>query len=121
MKIIKKILAVAVILLFIGVAVAPTINATQESISDLDCDGIIPPGTTEPGATIEGEITVENIGEPLSELDWEVESYPDWGTWTFDPDGGEDLTPEDGSVTIEVEVVAPDDPTELRHDYAINL
>jgi len=40
-------------------------------------------------------------------LDWEIESYPDWGTWTFDPDGGEDLTPEDGAVTVEVEVIWP--------------
>jgi len=43
-------------------------------------------------------------------LDWEIESYPDWGTWTFDPDGGLDLTPEDPAVTVTVEVVAPEDP-----------
>jgi hypothetical protein len=42
-------------------------------------------------------------------LDWEVESWPDWGDWTFAPPGGTDLTPEAGSVTVEVFVTAPDE------------
>jgi hypothetical protein len=77
---------------------------------DLDCSGALHWIDVQPGATVTEEITVENIGEPLSMLDWEITEYPDWGTWTFVPDSGEDLTPEDGVFTIEVEVVAPDDP-----------
>jgi len=35
----EKGLAVAVILLFIGVAFAPSINAFDDPVPDLDCDG----------------------------------------------------------------------------------
>ena len=42
-------------------------------------------------------------------LDWRIESYPDWGTWTFNPESGEDLTPEDEPVTVNVSVVVPDE------------
>jgi hypothetical protein len=42
-------------------------------------------------------------------LDWKVESYPNWGTWTFSPESGDGLTPEHVPNTISVSVVAPDD------------
>jgi hypothetical protein len=45
-------------------------------------------------------------------LDWEITDWPDWGsgsTWTFTPQDGVNLTPEDGALTILVEVVAPDE------------
>ena len=42
-------------------------------------------------------------------MSWEVSAYPNWGTWTFDPADGTGLTPEDGTLTINVEVVAPDE------------
>jgi len=103
----RKGLAVVVILLFIGVAIAPTINATQEPIPDLDCDGSLSWVDVEPGATVTGSFTVENIGAADSELNWEIESYPEWGIWTFDPNHGENLTPEDGAVTVSVEVIWP--------------
>jgi len=35
-------------------------------------------------------------------------SYPDWGTWTFDPESGTDLL-EGDTVEIDVEIVAPDE------------
>ena len=79
---------------------------------DLECDGSLSWTDVKPGATVEGSFTVENSGDPTSELNWEIESYPDWGTWTFTPSSGEDLTPEDGPVTIEVSVVAPDEQNE---------
>ncbi|GAG03771.1 unnamed protein product, partial [marine sediment metagenome] len=83
-------------------------SISEPPIPDLDCDGSLSWTDVEPGATVTGSFTVENIGDPLSLLDWEMESYPDWGTWTFDPDSGIDLTPEDPAVTVTVEVVAPD-------------
>ena len=56
----------------------------------------------------------------MSLLDWEIESYPDWGTWTFAPDGGVGLTPEDGALTVDVEVVAPADPeTEFEGEIVL--
>ena len=82
----------------------------QPEVPDLDCDGTLSWTEVTPGETVTGAFTVENIGNPLSLLDWEIESYPDWGTFTFDPDGGLDLTPEAGAVTVTVDVVAPEDP-----------
>ena len=77
---------------------------------DLDCEGDLDWVDVTPGETVTGSFTVENIGDAGSELNWEIDTYPDWGTWTFTPDSGTGLTPEDDPVTIEVEVVAPEDP-----------
>jgi C1A family cysteine protease len=60
-----------------------------------------------------GSFTVKNIGvdpEGLSDsyLDWEVTSYPTWGTnWTFQPASGTDL-PSGGITTVKVYVDVPD-------------
>ena len=87
---------------------------------DLECDGSLSWTDVKPGASVEGSFTVENSGEPTSELNWAIDSYPDWGTWTFTPSSGEDLTPEDGEVTVEVSVVAPDEPeTEFTGEIKI--
>jgi len=79
---------------------------------NLECSGSLNWNDVEPGSTVTGEITVQNLGMAGSELDWEIELYPDWGTWSFSPNNGLDLTPEDGAITVYVEVVAPDDPNE---------
>ena len=112
----RKGLAVAVILLFIGVAFAVPINANMsksslDPVPDLDCEGSLDWVDIAPGGTVEGSFTVENIGDPTSLLDWGIESYPDWGNWTFDPESGTGLLAGD-TVTIEVEVVAPDESEE---------
>ena len=104
----KKGLAVAVILLFIGLAFAPSINAVDDPVPDLDCTGDLEWSDIEPGETVTGSFTVENIGDPGSELDWEIESYPDWGIWTLDPDGWTGLLPV-APVLVDVEVVLPDE------------
>ena len=105
----KKGLAVAVILLFVGVAFAPSINAkmNNEPIPDLDCRGGLywDGRDLEPGDVLTGDFTVGNIGEPNSELDWRIISCPFWGTWTFDPESGAGLTPEDGFVFVDVEFI----------------
>ncbi|UCF13165.1 MAG: hypothetical protein JSW06_02630 [Thermoplasmatales archaeon] len=77
-------------------------------IPDLTCEGDLTWTNVKPGETVTTTILVENIGEPGSMLDWEICECPTWGEWTFTPSSGDDLTPEDGSVTIEVEVVAPE-------------
>ena len=61
-----------------------------------------------PGGTVHGSFQVENIGDPNSTLNWTVDSYPDWGTWSFTPISGENLTPEEGTLTVQVYVTAPD-------------
>ena len=79
------------------------------AVPDLDCTGTLSWNEVTPGETVTGEFTVENIGDPTSLLDWEIESYPEWGIWTFSPNGDTGLTPEDGAITVTVEVVAPDE------------
>ncbi len=89
-----------------------TVTATFEElpkIPDLDGSGDLSWSDIEPGAEVSGMITIENAGDPESLLDWEIESYPEWGTWTFSPESGTDLAPEDGEFTIDVTVVAPDE------------
>lgn len=63
----------------------------------------------EPGATVTGEFFIQNVVPGEEAVDWEVSSYPDWGTWTFTPSSGEDLKNEDGPLAVSVEVVAPSD------------
>ena len=88
---------------------ASTFTCNDVEIPDLNCNGALSWTDVQPGETVTGEFTVENIGDPLSKLAWKIESTLDWGIWTFTPEEGEDLTPEDGLITIDVQVVAPDD------------
>ncbi|MCK4348626.1 MAG: hypothetical protein KAW47_08415, partial [Thermoplasmatales archaeon] len=80
-------------------------EATEPAIG---CEGDLDWVNVTAGETVTGSFTVENIGAPDSELNWEIDTYPDWGTWTFTPDSGTGLLPET-PVTINVEVVAPDE------------
>jgi hypothetical protein len=57
---------------------------------------------------VHGSFQVENIGDPNSTLNWTVDTYPTWGTWSFTPLSGENLTPEQGPITVQVYVTAPD-------------
>jgi hypothetical protein len=77
--------------------------------ADLICEGDLSWIDVRAGETVTGSFTVENVGDPGSELDWEIDDWPkDWGTdWSFTPESGIDLTPEDGPVTIQVQVDAP--------------
>ena len=79
------------------------------TIPDLYCTGRINLKNLNPGETVFDSIWVQNIGGSGTLLNWEVSDYPDWGTWTFNPDGGTDLTPEDGLLEVEVKIVAPDE------------
>jgi len=68
------------------------------------CEGDLHFGNVSAGATLEGSFTVENVGG--GELDWEITKDPSWGTWTFDPESGDNLPP-GAPVTVQVTVVAP--------------
>jgi hypothetical protein len=80
-----------------------------EDIPDLSCAGSLNWASITPGDTVTGTFTVSNVGDAGSLLNWEIQSYPSWGTWTFTPESGVGLTPEAGAVTVTVEVVAPMD------------
>ena len=82
-------------------------TATVLSVSDLECEQALNWNEVKPGVTIDGVIIVKNEGEPKSMLNWEIVSYPDWGTWTFNPSEGTGLTPEDIPINIVVTLVTP--------------
>ena len=75
--------------------------------ADLKCKGKLEWHNVEPGETVTGNFKVLNIGDPDSELDWNIIEWPEWGNWTFTPEYGENLTPDEGAVIIQVEVIAP--------------
>jgi len=74
---------------------------------DLDCEGSLNWIDVSPGSTVTDYFTIKNIGEPESHLDWMIYNYPIWGNWSFNIECGENLTPEDGQIIINVSVVAP--------------
>lgn len=82
-------------------------NAWTPTEPDLQCTGNLSWTGISPKETITGTVIVENIGEPLSSLDWEISNYPEWGSWEFTPSNGENLKPEGGPFTVEVVVSAP--------------
>ncbi|UCF12213.1 MAG: rhodanese-like domain-containing protein [Thermoplasmatales archaeon] len=84
----------------------PTKN---ESEPDLYCDGSLSWTNIKPGAGINGSFIVENVGDHESKLNWDVESYPDWGYWAFIPSSGYNLTIEDGQILVNVSVFAPNE------------
>ena len=77
---------------------------------DLHCDGNLCWTDVEPGSLVTDSFELENIGDSGSLLNWEITEHPeDWGTWTLNPSSGEDLKPEDGTVTVQVNVLVPDE------------
>jgi hypothetical protein len=86
---------------------------------DLDCTGILTWDDIKPGATVQGNFTVSNNGDPFSFLNWEILSYPDWGIWSFTPSSGTSL-PSGDFVTVHVDVVAPNEKnTQFQGDITI--
>ncbi|GAH05870.1 unnamed protein product, partial [marine sediment metagenome] len=103
-------LAVGLILMTLNIPVSKSNSCFDDPEPDLECDGNLYFDDVKPGSTVEGSFFVKNVGDPDSELSWEIESYPDFGIcWIFNPCDGYDLKPEDGPVTVEVSFIAPDD------------
>ena len=75
--------------------------------SDLETNGSLQWNDVSAGETLYGNFTLRNNGEPQSSLNWSIDSTPSWGIWTITPSSGEDLTPEQGPVSVHVTVVAP--------------
>lgn len=89
-----------------------TIEGEVAAEPDLLCEGSISWINATPKETLTDSITVENVGGAGTNLDWEVTDWPSWGEWTFNPDSGTDLTPEDGPITIDISCVLPPDKNE---------
>jgi len=79
--------------------------------ADLDASADLNWNMIKPGATVTGDLYIENVGksDPFGQnkLGWEITEWPEWGTWTFSPKSGSGLKPEDGPLTVHVSVVAP--------------
>ena len=88
----------------------PPEEPPQPDTPNLDYSGSFRWINVKPGETVNGTFQVQNIGDEGSLLNWTVNtSSITWGTWSFTPASGENLTPEDGQVTIEVSVIAPNE------------
>ena len=87
-----------------GVIVDIMGNHTGPQVS---CGGSLHWADIKPGETVIGSFTVKNAGTPGSQLNWEITEHPDWGTWSFAPNNGTALAPENNPITINVTVTAP--------------
>jgi hypothetical protein len=81
----------------------------QNNTPDLNCTGSLSWSNIKPGATVHDSFKVQNVGDPGSLLNWTVNNSITWGNWTFTPSSGEGLTPEQGPVTVQVYVIAPNE------------
>jgi len=82
----------------------------ENNTPNLDCSGSLSWTDIQPGATINGTFEIQNIGDNNSLLNWTIDtSSISWGTWSYIPESGENLTPEDGLLTVHVSVVAPNE------------
>jgi len=85
---------------------------------DLECTGSLSWTNVKPGQIVNGSFQVQNIGAPGSLLNWTVNvSSLNWGTWSCTPGSGENLTPEDGQITVFVSVVAPNEKNSKFEGY----
>lgn len=113
-KIMKVFIVGAILLLMtLNVSSTESSNIENDPIPDLECDGRLGWYDVKLGSTIYNSFKVKNVGELGSELDWEIDEYPDWGTWMFTPLSGTGLKPEDDPVTIDVTLVVPDEQFEF--------
>jgi hypothetical protein len=78
---------------------------------NLECSGSLSWANIKPGATASGNFQVQNLGDNSSLLNWTInKSSITWGTWSYTPESGENLTPGEGKITVQVSVVAPNEP-----------
>jgi hypothetical protein len=93
-------------------------------VPDLDCDGSLSWTNIHAGDTVSGTFQVGNIGDPGSLLNWQVTSWPDWGTWTFAPPSGTGLAA-GAWTTVTATCISPKLPYVLQilqnHQYGGNI
>jgi len=76
--------------------------------SDLSIEGSLYWSKVKPGSLAQGNFKVKNDGQENSKLSWTVVSYPTWGNWTIYPESGNNLSPTDKPVEVNVQVISPD-------------
>jgi len=75
-------------------------------LPDLSCSGELKFGNAKPGQTKTSSFKIRNKGDSRTTLDWEIDSYPNWGTWEFSDISGTGLKGGQ-EITITVTVRAP--------------
>lgn len=75
-------------------------------VPDLSCEGNLQWNDIEPGSWVEGSFTICNIGETGSVLNYNVESYPNWGNWSISPLNGRIVSGD--CITVQVFIGVPD-------------
>jgi len=90
----------------------------EPNTPDLEASGSLTWTNVEPGATVVGSFQVRNIGDSGSLLNWTINtSSITWGTWSFNPESWDHLTPEEGLMTVQVVVIAPDQGNTLFETF----
>jgi len=90
------------------------INACKALISmygDLECEGSLNWVDVQAGESVKGNFTINNVGLNGTLLSWEITDEPSWKdgcSWSFSPMSGTNLSPENGSLTVQVTCVAPE-------------
>lgn len=74
---------------------------------DLECNGSFHWKKVKPGEQIIADFQIGNIGTEGSVLKWEIESYPEWGSWSFSETSGD--IPEGVWEGIQISVHAPNE------------
>ena len=95
----------------------PSEGSENTTVPDLECTGSLSWSDVKSGATVHGSFQVRNVGGAESLLNWTVNNSLTWGTWTFTPASGENLTPEQGPVTVQVDVVAPNEKNQVFQGF----
>jgi hypothetical protein len=86
--------------------------------SDLECTGSLSWTDIQPGQTVNGNFQLQNIGETGSLLNWKINtSSLAWGTWSYTPEYGVNLTTDDGQISIQVSVRAPNEKNSEFEGY----
>ena len=98
------------------VVASMTVNIV-DAVSDLDCTGSLSWIQVKPGETVSGSFIVSNNGDSESLLDWKIDEYPGWGSWSCTPASGTDLSAGE-EIVVNVSVVVPD---EKNYDFSGNL
>jgi C1A family cysteine protease len=80
---------------------------STQPVPDIQCEGVLNWNNIKPGSTTAGNFIVKNIGQANSQLNWEIVEWPTWGEWSFSPESGTGLKPEDGNITVQLIVKAP--------------
>jgi hypothetical protein len=96
---------------------SPRVDGTPYMSANLECSGSLSWMDIEPGVTIMGNFTVSNIGNTQTSLNWEVNSTPEWGAWSFTPASGINLSGGDSCNVVVTLIV----PTEENTQYAGNI